>query len=184
MTVDVHLLHPLNDFYEQAGCSLPPVIQVEGGDVPEPYRSLLVHEQDMTPTVERVYRRGISLRVFKRVLYGSIFSRQVVLELENDGREVTFAAIKIYLALFPAEARRLILECTKPLGKILQTQGIAHISRPAAYFQVRADPVIGGALNLTQPCLLYGRQNVLRNPSQHILAQIVEILPPAVGLSP
>src|SRR6266702_1049221 len=43
----IHLFYPLNEFYEQAGLPLPSVAEVEARDVPEPYRSLLVHDRDM-----------------------------------------------------------------------------------------------------------------------------------------
>src|SRR6266404_2816907 len=57
MTPDSNLLYPLNEFYEQAGLPLPPAVQVAAREVPEPYRSLLVHEREMTPTLEVAYRR-------------------------------------------------------------------------------------------------------------------------------
>ena len=60
MTPDPKLLYPLNEFYEQAELPLPPAIRVEGRDVPEPYKSLLVHERDMTPTIADAYGGVVS----------------------------------------------------------------------------------------------------------------------------
>ena len=172
------LLYPLNEFYEQSGLPLPSVVKIEGSDVPAPYRQLLVHKHDMTPTLKEAYQRKIHLRVLKYFVRAKVYSRQIVLLLEDD-TPVEFGAIKIYLEHFPPRARRLILEKKQPLGTILHTQGIAHTSRPAAYIQVTADDVISDALHLTAPCLLYGRRNMLFDSSQNVLAQIVEILPPS-----
>ena len=45
---DLNLFFPLNLFYEQLGLPLPVIEQVSGAEVPEPYRRLLVHDDDMT----------------------------------------------------------------------------------------------------------------------------------------
>jgi chorismate-pyruvate lyase len=173
----LNLFYPLNEFYEQSGLPLPPVVRVDGDAVPEPYKSLLVHERDMTPTVATAYQSAVNLRVLDYSLRDNVFARRIALVLEGDERPVVFGAIKIYLDHFPAAARELVLERKQPLGTILQTQGIVHSSRPQAFIQVESDEVIGGALQLKESGTLYGRRNILFN-SSHILAQVLEILPP------
>ena len=110
-----------------------------------------------------------------------MFSREISLELEDDGRKVLFGAIKIHLEHFSPAVRRIILECKQPFGAILQAQGIAHRSRPEDYIQVDADDVINRALGLTGPGRLYGRRNVLWSAAQRPLAQVLEILPEQVS---
>lgn len=172
-----NLFYPLNEFYEEAGLPLPSLTRVEPIEIPEPCRAILVHDLDMTPTLEDTYSGAINLRVLKYSLREIVFSRQIVLTLQ-DGTPVLFGAIKIYLDRFPDKARSLILEMKQPLGTILATQGIAHSSHPAGYFRVAADGLINSALQLTDSALLYGRQNVLSDSSQRTLAQVLEILPP------
>jgi chorismate-pyruvate lyase len=177
---ELSLLYPLNEFYDQLGLPLPTVVRVEDRDIPEPYKSLLAHSRDMTPTLAEAYQRGIQLRVLKYRLRDDVFSREIILVTEGEEEPVVFGAIKIYLDRFPVEARRLVLEMKQPLGTILQTQGIAHTSRPEAYIRVTADATINSALGLTGSSqLLYGRRNVLWNAAQQPLAQVVEILPPS-----
>jgi chorismate-pyruvate lyase len=176
---ELNLFYPLNEFYEQSGLSLPSVVRVEGGDVPEPYRSLLVHDRDMTPTLENACGRSVELRVLQYSLSDGVFSRQIVLVPEGGAKAVVFGAIKIYLQYFPPEAKRLVVERRHPLGTILRTQGISHTSRPDAFFQVEADAAINGALGLAGEHVLYGRRNVLLDSSQNTLARVLEILPPA-----
>lgn len=176
---DPSLLYPLNEFYGEAGVPLPPVVEVEGFKIPEPYRSLLVHERDMTPTLTEAYKCKMNLRILKRILHGNVLAREIVLEVEGDGRVVVYAGIKIYLDHFPPEAKRLILDGSQPFGAILGGQGIVHFSRPEAFFKVDADNVINHALGLTGQSVLYGRRSALWNTPQVPLAHVLEILPPS-----
>lgn len=178
MTPAPSLLYPLNEFYDEARVALPPASRVEDHEIPEPCRSILAHNRDMTPTLEDTYRRAVELRVLKYWLRENVFSRQIVLTLQDDGTAVVFGAIKIYLEHFPPHARSLIIEMKQPLGTILRSEGIAHTSRPDGYFQVRADAVINSALGLAGSHLLYGRRNMLLDHGQRTLAKVVEILPP------
>jgi chorismate-pyruvate lyase len=159
------------------------VTRVDGCDVPEPYRTLLVHARDMTPTLANAYNRNIQLRVIRKDLRDRVYARQIVLETAGNGEAVLFGAIKIYLDRFPPSARRLVLEGRQPLGGILQNEGVSHTSRPEAYIRVVADAVIQEALALSNPVakphILYGRRNALWDSSERALAQVVEILPPS-----
>ena len=175
---DLNLFYPMNEFYEQAGLALPSVVRIAGSDMPEPYRTLLVHERDMTPTLEDACGRSIELRVLKYALRGGVLSRQIDLVPEGGGKAVLFGAIKIYLQHFPPEAKRLVLDLKQPLGAILRSQRIAHASRPDAYIQVTPDPVISSALDLSGAGDLYGRRNVLLDASENVLARVLEILAP------
>ena len=49
-----------------AGRTLPPIEQVPGESVPEPYRQLLVHQDDMTPTLEKFHGDRVHLTIVQR----------------------------------------------------------------------------------------------------------------------
>jgi chorismate-pyruvate lyase len=172
-------LHPLNDFYARAGLEVPGFELVAAQEVPEPFRSLLVHDADMTPTLESFHRARIRIEVLSRHQRGDLYFREVVLALEGSGRPVEFGAIKIDLALFAPGARRDILAAQLPLGRILVEHRIAHTSRPRAVLRVKSDALINRALGLNRATVLYGRRNTLLDTTQRPLAEIVEILPPA-----
>ncbi len=177
----MHLLSPLSDYYEKSDLTMPDARQVPSCAIPEPQRHLLVHSRDMTPTLESACGRTITLRVLNFSLDGDVFWRRILLLPEGADSPLVFGAITIFLNQFPDRARGLVLERKLPLGAILRAQGIAHTSEPDAYFQVTSDKVINHALGLAQPCLLYGRRNVLLNDSRRVLARVLEILPPADG---
>jgi chorismate-pyruvate lyase len=173
------LLYPLDDFYAVAGWVLPQAGEVRGAEVPEPYQRLLVHDGDMTPTLEAFHGERIHLRVLARRQEGETYAREVVLTLDDSHRPVEFGAIVIYLQHFPPAARELILAEQCPLGTILALHRVEHASRPLGFFRWTSDGFISGALGLGAPHVLYGRRNAHRNAQGEVLADIVEILPPA-----
>src|SRR5690349_10742133 len=73
-------VHPLDDFYARAVLRLPKIERIAGDQVPEPYRALLVHENDMTPTLEKYHEEKIHLNLLGRDERGDFYFRQVVLE--------------------------------------------------------------------------------------------------------
>ncbi len=171
--------HPLDEFYARMGLTLPPLEQVDGEAVPQPYRQLLVHHNDMTPTLEKFHQRDIHLRLLGRRHRGDEYFREVVLLLDGADQAVEFGAIKINLNLFTPEARRQILKEQRPLGHIMQECGIKHRSRPKAFLRLASDKFINQALQMSGAQVLYGRRNTLFDPQERPLAEIVEILPPA-----
>jgi len=176
---EVTLLYPLDEFYAAAGLPPPGVAEIPGDAVPEPYRGLLVHSRDMTPTLEAHHGDTIHLRLIERRERPEALLRQVVLVLDGDERPVEYGAIAIHLGPFPPAARELVLGCRCPLGTILARHAIPHRSAPRAYFRVTADAPIAAALGVEPGTALYGRRNVLSTPEGAVLADVVEILPPA-----
>lgn len=176
----VSLAHPLDEFYARNQTPLPPLEQVDGEEVPQPYQGLLVHESDMTSTLEQFHGGPVELQVLSRKQEGLAYCREVVLRLSSTGQPVEFGAIKIDLDLFPQEARQRILEERWPLGRILKESGIEFASRPVAFLRMASDPLINEVLQLSGAQVLFGRRNTLWNTAGRSLAEIVEILPPAV----
>jgi chorismate-pyruvate lyase len=172
--------YPLDEFYSRSGLSLPPLDQLDGEALPEPYKSLLVHERDMTSTLENFHKAGIHLRLVSRQQRGEEYFREVVLVLDGSEKPVEIGAIKIHLGRFPESARQEILRERFPLGHLLKDFAIAYRSQPRAFLRIASDKTINGLFGLTGAHLLYGRRNTLLNPAGEPLAEIVEILPPAI----
>ena len=173
-------LFPLDQFYESAGLALPRFKQLDGREMLEPYRGLLVHNGDMTPALENHYRKTIHIHLLQARRKKTEYSREVVLLLNGDNRPVEFGAIRINLELFNKKAREEIVEAHIPLGTILREYNIVHTSSPRAYLQVKSDGVINNALELPRATALFGRRNTLSTPAGEPLAEIVEILAPAL----
>lgn len=170
--------HPLCDFYRHAGLPLPLIERIDGPAMPEPHRTLLVHINDMTPTLERHHGNRIHLKVLRSLQRDGFYFREVVLHLDGSNRPVEFGANKVNLELYPAAAREVILGEHVPLGTILGEFNITHTCHPSAYLRVHPDELIAAELNLKEPTLLHGRRNSLVDPQGGVLSEIVEILPP------
>jgi chorismate-pyruvate lyase len=175
------ILHPLHALYAAQGIPLPKFERIEGAALPEPHRKLLVHESDMTPTLERFHASRIHIHVLRRERREDFYLREVVLLLDEDETPVEFGANRIHLEHFAPETRWLILQEKVPLGRILKDHGVPHTSRPAAFFRVRSDALINGALHLAEPMILYGRKATISALDGNPLSEVVEILPPSEG---
>ncbi len=170
--------HPLDELYAKAGLTLPHIETVTGDQVPSPFQQLLVHEGDMTPTLESFHSSSVHLNVLGREQRDDFYSRQVLLLTDDSEKVVEFGAIKINLGLFPAAARQEILREHLPLGTLLARYKIEHTSRPKAFLKVQSDSFINGIMGISGSQTLFGRRNTLSNPQGRALAEIVEILPP------
>ena len=57
-----------NHLCAAVGLRLPHPQMLEGSQIPQPYQALLVHDNDMTPTLEAYWRSSLSLRVLEKRL--------------------------------------------------------------------------------------------------------------------
>jgi chorismate-pyruvate lyase len=170
--------YPLTEFYTRAKLPLPRIETISGEAVPEPYRALLVHDNDMTPTLEGFHKSRIHLEILSRDQRGGFYYREVALRLDHDERPVEFGANKVYLGAFPEEAQELILLEQVPLGTILKDCGIHHKTEAKHFIRVEPDELVANALELENPVTLYGRKAVISDLNGKPLSEIVEILPP------
>jgi hypothetical protein len=178
MPVSDQFAFPLDEFYRREGAPLPQIDVIRGAEVPEPYRTLLVHDNDMTPTLEEFYGCDIHIEVWGRDRDADAYYREVVLRLDRDQQPVEFGANRIDLSLLEPEVRRLVLDEYVPLGHILKMKAVPHSGHPTAFLRVAADDLMKRAFGLSGRHTLYGRRNTLWNPQRQALSQIVEILPP------
>lgn len=170
-------LFPFHFFYERAGKSLPDFTFLNGEEVPYPYRSLLVHRNDMTPTLAAFHHSKVYLDVHEHESSQEFVMRLVSLHAASSDKPVEYGAIAIQLASLSDEVREKVVAGEKPLGGILGEHGVAHKGSPVAYFSVRADELMAGALRQGINEVLYGRCNQLLDDSGAVFADIVEILP-------
>ena len=174
------LTQPLDEFCRLAKRPLPDIETIDGAALPEPYRSLLVHERDMTSTLGQFHGDDIGLKVLHWHNGDDAYYREVLLLAKRSQRPVEYGAIKINLGQVPEPARDAITRAGVPLGQLLHDYGIGHLSRPSGFLRVECDDHIGGLFGLGDRAVLFGRRNTLYDATgKRCLAEIVEILPPA-----
>jgi len=171
------ILYPLSAFDHVSGGGVTSAAFLEAEEMPEPYRTLLAHDRDMTGTLETFFKQPMTLKVYVKRVEGDFLYRQVTLLGTQDGRPKEFGAIRIDLSCFEGETRSLVAAGEVPLGRVLREHGVAYVSNPSAFLKVDPDELLCDALNVTQGPL-YGRKNELTTPGGHAIAQIIEILPP------
>lgn len=165
-------------FYTRRQLPLPRVAQLGGGLVPQPYRRLLVHSSDMTPTLEEFFAERVGLGVITRELHGESYLREVVLHVGDPQRPVLYGVIRILLDHLPPTVRTSVLREQEPLGSILQRECVPHLSWPQSFFRAEPDSHMTRILRLRNSLPLYGRRNVLVDGTRRLLAEVLEVLAP------
>ena len=173
----LHQLLPFHFFYEKAGLELPDFTFLEGSEVPYPYRSLLVHQNDMTPTLAAFHHSKLYLEVHAHESTDEFVMRLVTLHAKSSDKPVEYGAIAIQLGSLPEAVREEVVSGKKPLGGILAEYQVAHSGQPSSYFSVPGDALIANALDQREGENLYGRCNKLLDGEGMVFADIVEILP-------
>ena len=171
-----NLLFPLDFAYQQAGLTAPEVEAIDAEEIPQPYKDLLVHNNDMTRTLERHHNGPIIVRALSNFQEAGQFYRRVLLAKEESGQPVEMGAIRIRLNSLPKEHRARILENHTPLGRVLLDAGIVETTRPIAYLRLKPNPEMMGVFWMKEPKPLYGRRTLIGIGDADV-ADIVEILP-------
>ena len=170
------LLYPLDMVYRRAGIDIPAFEVVAPDDIPLPYRALLVHDSDMTLTLERHFGGRVVLRPLSTFSLGGSYFRRVLLVQEYSGQPVEMGAIRMELDAFDAPLRRQILDNEIPLGSILRDRRFEYASRVKAFLQLMPNPEMMGVFWMREPRVLYGRRTEIVRGGRKI-GDIVEVLP-------
>jgi hypothetical protein len=168
--------YPLDVVYAQAGIQAPETRALAPNRIPPPYRSLLVHERDMTLTLESHFGGRVTLRALSTFRKGASYYRRVLLVQEYSARPVEMGAIRIDLRAFKPRIRTEILRNRVPLGRLLRDGGVDYRSRPTAFLAVTPNSEMMGVFWMREPRTLYGRQTEMSVDGRKV-GDIVEILP-------
>lgn len=166
----------LDVVYAHAGIPAPKFTTVRPDRIPVPYRALLVHERDMTLTLEAHHDSRVTLRTLSAFREGHWYFRKVLLAEEVSGRPAEMGIIEVDLDAFSRPIRDGILRNRVPLGRLLREGGVDYLSRPTAFLAIKPNPELLGVFWMAKPRTLYGRQTELTLKGRKI-GDVVEILP-------
>jgi chorismate-pyruvate lyase len=167
---------PLDVVYARAGIPAPKTTVVRPDRIPSPYRSLLVHERDMTVTLEAHHDGRVVLRTLSSFRESRWYVRKVLLAEEVSGRPVEMGVVEVDLEAFSRPIRNRILRGQVPLGRLLREGGVDYLSRPTAFLAIEPNSELLGVFWMGKPRTLYGRQTELTLKGRRI-GHVVEILP-------
>ena len=155
----------------------PVCTPISGDQMPEPYRTLLVHTHHMTVTVECFYGEPVDVRVLETARDGDEYSRKILLELQDSGRVVQFGIVQIDLNLLSPPVRDRIVEGKTPLGRVLIEHNVLRYIQPAGYLRVEPCDEMCRWFGLTEPTTTYGRLGVIYTDGKPAI-EVLEILTP------
>ena len=171
------VLYPLDRVCARAAVAMPQVTVIAPDLIPQPYRSLLAHDSDMTRTLERHVGDRAVLRLLSTFTSGASYFRRILLAQESSGRPMALGAIRVRLDAFTPRLRTKILAGRIPLGRILHEGRFAYTSAVNGFLAVEPTPEIMGIFWMPESGVLYGRRSAMFRDETKI-ADIVEILPP------
>lgn len=171
------LMWPLNLFYAYYQREMPLITPLFDRHLPQPYRQLLAHTNNMTPTLETYFNSTIHIERLNVVPDREEASREVILRLDTDKRPVEYGASRIFLDALPQKAVEKITEGHMPLGTILLEYGCDHTVELSGFFKVNPTPFFSNVFSHVNGSSLYGRRNTLVATNGTPLAEVCEILP-------
>ncbi len=146
-------------------------------EMPEPQRSLLCHDKDMTSTLCEFHGSALQVEALRKEKLLETYIREVYLRTADGGKIVEYGVIAILLQGFDPEQRELIEQDRKPLGGLLHHFEIEFTSAPLCFFYLNEDAVVRNPVAGFGQSKYFGRFNELAKPNGQTLAWIMEILP-------
>jgi hypothetical protein len=172
------ILFPLDLVYLRAGIALPKAKIASPYDIPLPYRSLLVHESDMTLTLEQHFGGRVALRVLSTYHSTHWYLRRVLLVQEYSGRPVQMGAIRMNLNMLKPRIRAQVFRNEVPFGRILRDAGVGFRTQSNVFLKVISNSEMMGVFWMREPRTLYGRQTEVFSAVGAKIGDIIEVLPP------
>lgn len=132
-------LHSLCDWFFEDRLSMEGCEPVGADALPRAYRELLVHTEHMTERLARYHGRRIELEVLHHEQRGTIYSRNVLLQLADTDFVVEFGVVRMDLRFMSPQVRTGVLSREIPLGAILISHDVMRRIEPKWYFRFSAD---------------------------------------------
>jgi chorismate-pyruvate lyase len=146
-------------------------------DVPEPYRTLLVHEHHMTVTVEAHHGSLVDVRILERKHEGDLYARKILLTLESTGKVVQFGIVRIHFEHCTQEVQGAIVAGNTPLGRVLIEHNVLRRIEPTAYLRILPGLAMMEWFGLQTPKPTYGRLALIHCDGQPAV-ELLEIVAP------
>jgi chorismate-pyruvate lyase len=156
-------------------------VEVPAAEVPPGYHELLAHEHHMTVTVEQFHNCRVDVRVLRKHVTASHYSRLILLSRQSDGQVVQFGIMRVNFAYLGGEVRREIEAERAPLGRILIEHDVLRQVHLYSLYQVAPGPDLCRHFGLETPRSTYGRTAVI-DCNHEPAIELLEIVTPLGGV--
>jgi hypothetical protein len=150
-------LRSLTQLFPQPEPLIERAEHIPSATTPEPYKSLLVHDQHMTVAMETYHQGPVEVRVLAERRDGDVYSRQIVLLTQATGLPVQFGIVRFQLSYVIPAVREEILAGQIPLGRILINHNILRHIDLGAILQISAGPGLATVLHMPVGAQTFGR---------------------------
>ncbi|MGE3316669.1 MAG: hypothetical protein AB7O26_16250 [Planctomycetaceae bacterium] len=124
---------------------------------PEPYRTLLAHNEHMTVAMERLHGGPVDVRILDRKQEGDIYSRKIVLVKQGTEQVVQFGIVRFDFRFVTAAVRDEIIQGDTPLGRVLINHNVLRHIDLGAVLRIVAGPGLARDLQMPEGGVTYGR---------------------------
>lgn len=150
---------------------------IPGEEMPEPGRTLLVHDQHMTITMEAFHGCRVQVRVQQRLNREPWYLRQIVLVKDGTDEIVQGGIVRINLGLCSRDVRAAILREDTPLGRILIEHDVMRRIEITSYLRIWLTQDWQQWLDCPGSLLTYARLGFIHCDSQPAI-ELFEIVKP------
>ncbi len=165
--------------FPDGGLTRDAMTMVDAGNVPEPYRSLLVHRHHMTVTLEDYHEGPVYLDVLATRHQDDDYARQLLLRSDGpQGPVVMAGAMRFLLGSVDEPLRRAIVTARVPLGRLLIENNVLRRIETRAFLKVSLRGSVGELFgDTTDRDFTYGRIAVIYCDGEAAV-ELLEIVSP------
>jgi len=125
--------------------------------VPEPYKSLLVHESHMTVTMETYHESTVDVRILDRSQDENTYCRKIVLVKQGTDDVVQFGIVRFNFEYVTDLVRDEILAGKIPLGRVLINHNVLRHIDLGAVLRITCGPELAKIFQREPGVITYGR---------------------------
>lgn len=134
------------------------VEHVPGSLVPEPYKSMLVHDRHMTITMEQYHGCAVDVHVLDRTTDADgIYGRKIILTRHGTDIPVQFGIVRFDFQYVTDAVRQEIISEETPLGRVLINHNVLRHIDLGAILKIKAGPGLAEHLKMEPGQTTYGR---------------------------
>ena len=131
--------------------------EFEPAGMPQPFRTLLAHDEHMTVTVEAYFGGAVDVEVLEVHRTPTHYSRKIALRLQSDRRVVLFGLVRLNLGFLDPQVRAEIESERIPLGRVLIEHNVLRNVRLLSLWRIAPGAELRRLFGLSQPDICYGR---------------------------
>ncbi len=133
------------------------VQQISASMTPEPYRTLLAHDQHMTVTMEQFHHCGVDVSVLFEELHDPRYNREILLLKSGTHEVVQFGLVRFDFTDVTPAVKAEILAKELPLGRVLIRHNVLRHIDLGAILKIVPGPALRQHLQLRCSSPVYGR---------------------------